>query len=220
MPERGMRVVFEGGDGVGKSTIMQMLAERNRRERGVRTFTLEEPDSIRDETGKALVPISEELRTIIKSKKYGRSALSNVHLFDVSRRENLLQGIEPALAAGIDVYCARDWDSTNAYQGFGQGWDLDEIRRMVLEATSEDYMNPDFKFYLDLPEDVRIQRLASRDNMATLDTFESMQSDFHLRVAEGYRTLARINDRPLISALPPRDEIGEEIWRHMFAIAA
>jgi dTMP kinase len=220
MPERGIRVVFEGGDGVGKSTIMQMLAERNRRERGVRTFTLEEPDSIRDETGKALVPIAEELRTIIKSKKYRRSALSNVHLFNTSRHENLLQGIEPALAAGIDVYCARDWDSTNAYQGFGQGWDLDEIRRMVVEATSEDYMNPDFKFYLDLPEDMRLQRLAARDDKAALDTFESMQDDFHLRVAEGYRTLARMNNRPLISALPSREEIADEIWQHMYGKAA
>ena len=215
MSERGRIAILEGGDGVGKSTVMQLLAERNREERGRRTFTIEEPDSLRDENGVALVPIAEELRTLIKAKKFARSALSNVHLFDVSRRENLLQGIEPALAAGIDIFGARNWESTTVYQGMGQGWDLDEIERMVLEATSYEYMHPDFTFVLDLPEKERLQRMAMRDSIATLDTFESLPTEFQMAVNNGYRTLADMRGYPLISALPSAKEIADEIWQHM-----
>lgn len=215
MSERGMRVVLEGGDGVGKTTIMHLLAERNRLERGVTTYTHEEPDSIRDETGTALVPIAEELRTIIKAKKFGRDALTNVYLFNASRHENLVQVIEPAMEEGIDIYAARDYDSTTVYQGYGEGWDLNDIDKMVLAATSPAYMQPDHKFVLDLPERERVQRVAKRDNNASLDTFESLDDSFHARVGNGYRRLARDKGYPLISALPPAKEVADEIWHYL-----
>lgn len=215
MSERGQRIVIEGGDGVGKSTTMHLLAARNRTERGRTTYTLEEPDSLRDEQGNALVPIAEELRTLIKSKKIGRSALSNVHLFNVARRENLLQGIEPALEAGIDIFCARDWNSTTVYQGYGQGWGLQTIEDMVLAATSDAYMHPDHTFVLDLDEKSRQFRLASRDSNATLDTFESLPDDFQERVGEGYRLHAANRGYHLISAAPAPAEVADTIWQHI-----
>ena len=212
MSERGIYTVVEGGDGVGKSSIIHYLAERNRVERGVRTFTLEEPDSLRDENGIALVPIAETLRTTIKAKEFGRSALTNVLLFNASRRENLLQGIEPALAAGIDIFGARNFESTTVYQGFGQGWDIEDIWRMVLEATSEEYMHPDHTFVLDLTEQERLLRLAMRDSDVNLDTFESMPSDFQVRVNSGYKQLADLRGYPLISAAPALEVVGDQIW--------
>jgi dTMP kinase len=215
MPERGIYTIVEGGDGVGKSSVVQYLAQRNREERGVRTFTVEEPDSLRDENGRALVPIAETLRTTIKAKEFGRSALTNVLLFNAARRENLLQGIEPALAAGIDVFGARNFESTTVYQGFGQGWDIEEIWRMVLEATSEDYMHPDHTFVLDLPEHERLLRLAMRDTDVNLDTFESMPSDFQVRVNQGYKDLAVLRGYPIVSALPKLEVVGNEVWQHM-----
>lgn len=213
--ERGRYSVWEGGDGIGKSSVITYMAERNRRERGVRTFTLEEPDSLRDEKGTALVPIAEELRRIIKSKEYGRSALTNVLLFNASRRENLIQGIEPALAAGIDVMAARNFESTTVYQGFAEGWDIEEIWRMVLESTSEQYMHPDDTFVLDLPEEERLLRLAMRDSEADLDTFESRPTDFQTKVNEGYRKLADLRGYPLISARPSLKVIGDQMWHMM-----
>ena len=215
MGERGMRVVIEGGDGVGKTTVMHLLAERNRKERGVETYTLEEPDSVRDAHGNALVPMAEQLRTIIKAKKYGRSTLTNVMLFNASRRENNLQIVEPGLSAGKDTYQARDFDSTTVYQGYGEGWNIDDIHRMVEEATSPDYMAPDYKYVLDLPEEERQRRVALRDNLSSLDTFESMGNEFHIRVAEGYRRLAHDKGLPLVSALPPAEEVADIMWRDM-----
>jgi len=215
MSERGSYTVIEGGDGVGKSSVVNYLAERNRRERGITTYTLEEPDSLRDENGTTLVPIAETLRTTIKAKEFGRTALTNVLLFNASRRENLLQGIEPALAAGIDVFAARNYESTTVYQGFGQGWDIDEIWRMVLEATSDEYMHPNHTFVLDLPEHERLLRLAMRDTDINLDTFESMPSDFQVRVNQGYKDLAVLRGYPIVSALPAIEVVGDAIWQHM-----
>jgi len=220
MPERGTYTVFEGGDGVGKSSLVHYMAERNRRERGVKTYTLEEPDSLRDENGIALVPIAEALRKIIKAKEYTRDPLTNVLMFNASRRENLLQGIEPALAAGIDIMAARNFESTTVYQGFGQGWDIDEIWRLVQEATSEEYMHPDHTFVLDLPEEARLLRLATRDSKAHLDTFESLPTDFQVRVNNGYRQLADLRGYSIISALPKLEIVGEEIWQQMHGKAA
>ncbi|RWZ78707.1 MAG: dTMP kinase [Candidatus Microsaccharimonas sossegonensis] len=215
MTERGVYTVIEGSDGVGKSSVVQYLAKRNRVERGVRTFTVEEPDSIRDEHGTTLVPIAEILRTTIKAKEFGRSALTNVLLFNASRRENLLQGIEPALAAGIDVFGARNFESTTVYQGFAEGWDIEEIWRMVLEATSEAYMHPDHTFVLDLPEEERCLRLAIRDSKTHLDTFESRPTDFQVKVNDGYRTLADLRGYPIISASPNIEIVGHEIWQYI-----
>lgn len=215
MPKRGTYTVIEGADGVGKSSIVQYLAERNRRERGVTTYTIEEPDSLRDEQGKALVPIAETLRTTIKAKEYDRSALTNVLLFNASRRENLLQGIMPALAAGIDVISARNFESTTVYQGFAEGWDIDEIWRMVQDATSDEYMHPDHTFVLYLPEEARLARLATRDSHSHLDTFESRPTDFQVKINKGYRTLAELRGYPLVSALPELEIVGNDIWERM-----
>jgi len=213
MSERGVYTVIEGGDGVGKSSIVHYLAERNRHERGVTSYTLEEPDSLRNEKGDALVPIAETLRKTIKAKEFGRSALTNVLLFNASRRENLLQGIEPALAKGIDIFAARNFESTTVYQGFGQGWDIDQIWQMVREATSEEYMNPDHTFVLTLSEHERLLRMAMRDSNAALDTFESLPSTFQVAVNEGYQTLAGMRGYPLISASPALEVVGNEIWQ-------
>lgn len=163
----------------------------------------------------ALVPIAETLRTTIKAKEFGRSALTNVLLFNAARRENLLQGIEPALSAGIDVFGARNFESTTVYQGFGQGWDIDEIWRMVLEATSDAYMHPDHTFVLDIPEHDRLLRLAMRDTDVNLDTFESMPSDFQIKVNQGYKDLAELRGYPIISALPKLEIVGNEIWQQI-----
>ena len=212
---RGRYIVIEGGVGVGKSTIVQLLAERIARDAGLKTLITEEPGSLRDEKGTIVVPIAHELRIMIKAKSLTRSPLTNVLLLNASRRENWLQGIEPALVAGYDVISARNWESTTAYQGFGQGWDIDHIEAMVLEATSKEYMHPDFTFILDLPEKERLARQGKRDYNSSADTFESLADDFHTRVNDGYRTIAELRGYPLISARPSPDEVVDAIWQHV-----
>lgn len=215
MSERGRYIVFEGGDGVGKSTIVHQLAKRNRQERGRQTYTLEEPDSVRDEKGKSLVPMSEIIGKIVKDGSLARTAFTNVALFNVARRENLLQAIEPALETGIDVFAARNFESTTVYQGFGQGQDIDEIWDEVARATSEKYMHPDHLFILDLTEEERRARLAGRGTDSDKDAFEKLGKSFNDKVNDGYRRLAALRGYPLISAARSVDDIVNDIWQRI-----
>jgi dTMP kinase len=215
MPQQGKYIVIEGGDGVGKSTVVHGLAAKARELLGVEVITIEEPDGAIDENGTVIVPISVELRKIIKAKEYPRDALTNVLLFNAARRENLLQAIQPALERGAWVISARNYYSTIAYQGHAQGWDITEIERMVEEATSESYMTPDHAFILDLEESERQRRVAKRAGRTDLDTFESMADEFHLKVAEGYRQIAIDKQAPLIDAMPPADEVIATVWNQL-----
>lgn len=213
MTERlGRYYVVEGGDGVGKSTLVHGLADRARTLLNLEVITIEEPDGALDNDGNSIVPISVELRKIIKAKEYTRDPLTNVLLFNASRRENLQQAIRPALARGAWVLSARNFNSTFAYQGYGQGWDISEIERMVAETTGQDYMQPDETFVLDLPESERQLRIAKREGRTDLDTFESLPNSFHEVVAHGYRELASERGYTLVDANPSADKIIDTVW--------
>lgn len=210
---RGKYVVFEGGDGVGKSTTMHQVAEKIREHFHVEVYTVEEPGSIRDSAGNVLVPISDELRTIIKSKALQRSAFTNVLLFNAARRENWLQIMQPSLEKGIWILGARNWWSTVAYQGAGEGIDLDAIKAEVAAATSPTYVTPDYGFILDLEEADRAKRVAQRDDKQSSDTFESRPDAFQIAVREGYRKFAIENDIPIISTARTPEAVTKEVWK-------
>jgi dTMP kinase len=89
--------------------------------------------------------------------------------------------IEPALAAGTDVVTDRYVPSTLAYQGYGRGLDLEELRRLSATAGAPD---PDLVIFLDVPASVAAARLRGRDRM------EAAGDDFHARVGDGYRRQA------------------------------
>ncbi|MAU34229.1 dTMP kinase [Candidatus Saccharibacteria bacterium] len=215
MSERGKYVVVEGADGVGKSTVMNLLAQRAHRELGVNYITIEEPDGALDMDGNQLVPVSEKIRAVIKDGELARSALTNVLLFNASRRENLQQAIEPALARGDWSFAARNYYSTDVYQGKAEGWPIEDIERMVLEATSTSYMQPDYAFILDIPEEMRLERLAQRGGRTDLDTFEKRPTEFQIAVGNGYRWLAKEKGIPLIDATAPAEEVADHVWHRI-----
>lgn len=213
--EQGKYIVFEGGDGVGKSTTMHLVAQGVREAFKTQVYTVEEPESIKDEAGNSLVPIADALRTIVKNKSFEADRQTNVLLFNAARRENWLKGIQPALRDGIWVLGARNWWSTLVYQGAGEGINEDEIRSAVLSATSPQYINPDLAFILDIDEETRTQRIALRDNKSSEDAFESKDSEFHLRVGEGYRSLAREHDIQILSTIPTPEEVAAKALAHI-----
>lgn len=215
MTERGKYIVFEGGDGVGKSTTMHRVAEKIRKHFGVKVYTVEEPGSIRDDEGNILVPIADELRNIIKAKAFPRSGFTNVLLFNASRRENWLQVMEPALRDGIWILGARNWWSTVVYQGDGEGVAIEAIKAEVMAATSSAYVTPDFGFILDLDDRERVKRIASRDDTQVSDTFESRPDAFQVAVRNGYRTFATQHNIPLISAAHSPEVVADEVWWHV-----
>ncbi len=206
MSEFGKYIVLEGGDGVGKSTQVKMLQARLDGH-DIESVVIEEP---------AGAPISSALRPIMKNDDLKRDSKTDLLLFTAARRETHQQIIIPSLEQGTWVLAARNWISTMAYQGFGDGLQTKYIREITEEYTDKIYMNPDFMCILSLKNKVETERrIAQRGQLENPDAFESRDELFKARVEEGYETIAALYDIPTIDSTPAASVVGEEIWRHI-----
>jgi dTMP kinase len=115
--------------------------------------------------------------------------LTQVLLFMAARAQHVAQVIRPAFARGACVISDRYVDATMAYQGFGQGVDLETIRDLNALATGG--LLPDLTLVLDIEPAVGMSRIGGRP----LDAFEKMDLAFHRRVREGYLEIARAEKR-------------------------
>lgn len=140
-----------------------------------------------------------------------RSPEINLLLFSAARRDIWQQKIEPALSRGEIVISARNYFSTLAYQGRGEGLNEAEIERVTRLFTDERYMKPDLLVILTLADDKREQRIAMRGGLEHPDTFESREEDFQTRVNHAYVELAAEHDLPTIDASGTIDEIQQKI---------
>lgn len=200
---RGKYIVIEGQDGTGKSTQVDLLAARLKKQ-GIDSVTFHEPDG---------VPIASEVRSVIKNGTLQRSAFTNVLLFTACRRENWLQMGRDALAKGTWVLSARDYTSTLVYQGLAEGIDLDIIEQLTLQATDEQYIQPDCRIILDiLDETERGRRIEQRGALAHPDTFESRDTSFQHQLLEGYRKIATDKNIPIVSASGTPTDVSDAIW--------
>lgn len=202
--ERGKYIVLEGADGTGKSEQAKAIAERLR---GIGRNVLL---LLNDETG-LMEPIQEpggvlianEQRKIIKNKNLERDPWLNVMMFNVSRRANWLQAMQPALTQGIDVVTARSWISTVAYQGYGESVDPAKIRQRTLEDVGEEYLHPDLELILAISdEQTRQSLIAQRGPLENPDTFESMPAAFQDSMKNGYVRFALDNSVEIIPVTP------------------
>lgn len=203
MSERGKYIVIEGHDGTGKSTQVELLHERLGKE-GIEAVEIHEP---------AGVAIADELRKIIKNGELERDGRTNLLLFTAARRELFRQTIVPTLGHGAWVLAARNWRSTAAYQGYGEGLDVAEIEAITKEFTGPEYLSPDFECILSLQsEEERTKRIAQRGELENPDTFESRGDNFQTKVENGYLEIAKKDGLPVIDASPSIEEIHKEIW--------
>lgn len=110
-----------------------------------------------------------------------------------ARAQHVGQVIEPALSSGRDVVTERFTESSLAYQGYGRGLDVDELRRISLWSAAG--LQPDLVILLTVDRETAQERLRDRQ----LDRVEAGGSDFHQRVLNGYLALANSEpDRWLI----------------------
>ena len=198
----GKFIVFEGVEGAGKTTQIYQTAEwlqsmcsQDRavvitREPGgtklgqqIRQLLLDDPDS--------LVTNRTELL-----------------LYGADRAQHVESTIEPHLQRGDIVLCDRFTDSTIAYQGYGRGFDLDEIDRVNQLATGG--LQSDLTLWLDLDVTIGLQRVLSRGKP---DRMERATLDFHQRVRQGYQELANSYPNRIvrIDANRPQSVIQMEI---------
>ena len=205
--KKGKYIVIEGNDGTGKTTQVELLAEHFRKN-GQAVQIVEEPGSDNPTNS---TPVANELRKAIKNGSLERSPEINVLLFSAARRELWQKKIAPALNKGKIVLSARNYFSTLAYQGQGEGIDSAEILRLTKLFTHERYMNPDVLIVLAANHDTRKKRIAKRGALLNPDTFESRNDAFQNTVNNAYAELATKYNLPTINAGQSIEEIHKQL---------
>lgn len=187
---RGKYIVIEGNDGTGKSTQAELLAKWLEEEKGLTTFVMHEP---------AGIPIADAIRTVIKNGDLERDAQTNVLLFTAARHE-LWRHAKKELDKGTWIISARNYISTEVYQGIGEGFDIDKIHLITQQFTDSEYMSPDHTFVLSLSDEEREKRISSRGELENKDTFESRDTTFQRSLNNGYAYIAKKYSFPLLDA--------------------
>ena len=200
-----MYYVIEGQDSTGKTTQANMMAEYLRSQ-GREVEIVEEPGGN--------LPIAKEIRRLLLDKDFDLDPLTNVMLFTAARRELWTKRIEPVLNRGGDVISTRNWWSTVAYQGFGQGIDLGLIGRLVSAVMPDEYISPEKSIIFFLPEDERQRRQKGRNYASDKDTYESKPSEFQQKVNNGYIEIAKLYGVPIYDASGPLEKVKEDLWKH------
>lgn len=203
-----MYIVIEGQDATGKSTQVEILAEYLKKQ-VKKVVTFHEPDGDLES--------AHALREIIKNKKYNLEPESHVLLFTVARLELWRKIAEPTLKAGGVVVSARNWWSTLAYQGYGQGISIDKIIEITNDFMSKEYINPTHSVILTLDDDTRLARETGRDDNSRRDTFESKSMDFQHKVDSAYLEIAKKFNITTLDASPKPAEIQEKL-KKLFSI--
>jgi dTMP kinase len=200
----GKYVVIEGHDGTGKSTQVGIVRKKLQ-DLGIESIEFHEPEGS---------PIADAIRTVIKNGDLPRDGMTNLLLFSAARHDIWFRQAVPALADGKWVIASRNYFSTLAYQGYGEGLDLEIISTTTRIATDDTYLRPDIAVILDLDdEQERKKRIASRGDLSAPDTFESKGDDFQSRVKDGYVAIAEKHGLPVISAAQDISKVSMEIWQ-------
>ncbi len=180
----GLFLTFEGTEGSGKSTQIELLRE---------ALAPHDPLVVREPGG---TPLGERIRELLLHSELEMSPEAEMHLFMAARSELLAKVVRPALADGRIVIADRYHDSTLAYQGGGRG---------ASTFWPPDFPKPDRTFLLLLPVEAGLTRQRAR---ADADRIEAQPVDFHRAVAEAYVRLASEDPERWVrldAAAPPGD---------------
>ena len=176
----GRFITFEGGEGCGKSTQVELLATALE-ERGYEVLRVREPGG---------TAAGERIRGMLLSKESdGLDPMAELMLYEAARAQICAEVIRPALAAGKAVLCDRFCDSTIAYQGCGRGLDVDLIRRLNNAATGG--LSPDMTLmlFIDPAEGLRRAKGVTGGD-GDGDRIEAAGLAFHRRVHDGFARIA------------------------------
>lgn len=203
-----MYIVIEGQDGTGKSTQAKLLKEYFEKQ-GKQVVLMDEPDGD--------LPQAHDLHDLIliKGKDYHLEPLTNVLLFTASRLELWRKVAEPVLKAGGVVISARNWWSTLAYQGYGEGVSRSKIIRLTKDLLPAEYVTPTHATILTVSDAVRLERQKGRGKAK--ETFEAKADDFQQRVNHAYPKIAKEFNIPITDASASVEDIAAEL-KQLFQI--
>jgi dTMP kinase len=205
---KGRLISFEGLDGAGKTTQMDLL-ERWLQSRGVPYVRTREPGG---------TPLGVEIRRLLLNRpELAIEPLAEAFLFQADRAQHFARLVIPALGEGKLVITDRCFDASIAYQGYGRGVGAELVEQLSMLATRRHI--PDLTILLDLdPSEVHRRTDTSVDRSGTREErtrFDAEAEDFHQRVQEGFRVLARTHPEQIkvVDASRSPEEIHREIIR-------
>ncbi|AJG96827.1 thymidylate kinase [Clostridium beijerinckii] len=184
--KKGLFIVFEGGEGTGKTTaidaIYDWITENN-----FECIKTREPGGIK---------ISEQIRQVILSKDNKEmDAKTEALLYAAARRQHLVEKVIPALNQGVIVLCDRFIDSSLAYQGYARNLGIEEVLSINKFAIGE-YM-PDISVLFDLDPKIGLARIAN-NACREVNRLDIEKLEFHERVREGYDIVYKNNNHRIV----------------------
>ncbi len=171
--DKGYFITFEGSDGCGKTTQIELVAKYFE-EHGIPYIKTREPGGSK---------LGKELRQILLHYSGVVADECETFIFLADRAQHVETVIKPAIETGKTVLCDRFTDSTIAYQGFGRGIELERIKYLNNIATGS--LNPDLTLVFDVESEVAQIRLGDEK-----DRLEALGMEFHKKVREGYLKIA------------------------------
>ena len=202
----GFFITFEGSEGSGKSTQIELLV-RHLRALGYRARIAREPGG---------TPIGEEIRHTLKHSKNNSemTAEAELLLMNASRAQLVREVVRPALAAGEVVVCDRFYDSTTAYQGYGRQLDLKLVQSIVDIAVGD--TRPNLTLLLTVSPEISELRRALRQSTLPFmrDRIEEADRQFFERVEHGFAIIAAAEPKRfrVVEASGTLESVADRIW--------
>ena len=192
-----MFITFEGIDGVGKSTQLDLL-EKYLVAEGKEVLRTLEPGG---------TELGQEIRHLLLHRKGDVSPRAEALLYAADRAHHVATKIRPALAAGKVVLSDRYFDSSVAYQGAARELDVEEVKQISLWAI--DHLIPDLTVLLDLPADEALARRSSKGTEP--DRLEREQLEFFERARSEYLSMASEPRFLVIDATNSVEQIHQQV---------
>ena len=193
----GKFITFEGGEGCGKTTLIENL-KKYLIDNKIDFVATREPGGLK---------LCEEIRNIVKYSTEPISIRTELLLFSASRAELVKNFLIPNLNSGKVVICDRFFDSTRVYQGYANGLSDDEVMAITNFATGG--LLPDITFYLDLDPKTAFERKGGRD---AGDRIEERSLEYHNMVRVGYKKIASKEKRfVVLDATRSREQLLEDV---------
>lgn len=203
---KGKYIVIEGAEGVGKTTIVNKLADQMRASR-LPVRIMREPDSQNDVTARVI-------RRLTLDPSYPTTTRTEVLLFNAARSQSL-EVIRKAVANGVHCLVDRSYLTTLANQYYGRGdvQDYTKINEIIEFAVGD--MQPDLMIVLDAPVQVLRERLKNRVN--SHGKFGELDENFYERVRAGYLWEAKQRGLPVVYANEDVDSVFQNVWQQVTA---
>ena len=173
---KGLFISFEGGEGSGKSSVINVVKARLEAD-GYKVVITREPGG---------VSVSEQIRKVILAVDNQMSKETEALLYAASRTEHLYAKVLPLLSEGYIVLSDRYLDSSLAYQGYARGIGMEKV--LEINMFAKEHL-PKVTYFFDVRPEVGLARIQGRDKIDRLD-LEAM--DFHQKVYEGYLEVCKM----------------------------